>query len=150
MKLSLPQMAQLLMQVGDIVPYRRRPQRGEVPGIPEVGPMGRGVGASQWRTPEGVAAYEAQSGLRPGTLAPVNPNRGDVIPALRMGQDRVMKEILAGKPTTAMPTRDPNARSRDMSLVQQQWHANTPAMARALQKLTPNEINALFDRMFPK
>jgi hypothetical protein len=45
MKLSMPQMAQLLMQVGDVIPFRRRPQRGEVPGIPEVGPMGAGRGS---------------------------------------------------------------------------------------------------------
>jgi hypothetical protein len=36
-------MARLLMMgpqmVGDIIPFRRRPQRGEVPGIPETGPM---------------------------------------------------------------------------------------------------------------
>jgi hypothetical protein len=46
MKLSLPQMAQLLMQVGNVIPFRGRPQRGEVPGIPETGPMGGGLSYS--------------------------------------------------------------------------------------------------------
>lgn len=37
----------LMMQpqpIGDIIKFRGRPQRGEVPGIPEVGPMGNARG----------------------------------------------------------------------------------------------------------
>jgi hypothetical protein len=32
----------VIQPVGDVIPFRRRPQRGEVPGIPETGPMGGG------------------------------------------------------------------------------------------------------------
>jgi hypothetical protein len=67
----LMQGASPVQQAGDVVKFgRKTPQRGEVPGIPEVGPMGGGSvtpmpGA---RRPPLFPEYEASKGRAPEAL----------------------------------------------------------------------------------
>jgi hypothetical protein len=63
---------------GDVVPFRNRPQRGEVPGIPATGPMAGRYG-SRWRDPGQVREYEGSVGLRPGSLSPVQSQPRPVV-----------------------------------------------------------------------
>lgn len=79
--LQYPDMASLLMLIGDVIPFRNKPQRGEVPGIPVEGPMGgrvSGTYGSKWRDPRFVEQEAANRGLRPGALTPASPRTGEI------------------------------------------------------------------------
>jgi hypothetical protein len=71
------QMARMLMMapelVGDVIPFRNRPQRGEVPGLPATGPAGGRMGGSavpmqgnslgSWLSQRGLSADKARQTL---------------------------------------------------------------------------------------
>jgi hypothetical protein len=65
--LDYGQMARMLMMapelVGDVIPFRSRPQRGEVPGLPVTGPAGGRMGGSVPMQGNSLGSWLSQRGL---------------------------------------------------------------------------------------
>jgi hypothetical protein len=148
MNLNYQDMAALLSQLrlaGDVIPYRNRPQRGEVPGIPATGPMAGRYG-SRWRDPGQVREYEAQSGLRPGSLQPVAPQQtGQVLNHWKFPQPSPRLQEAIGN--ARMQPR-PEGRATPSNRAQQTLQSETAGAARGGDPVAvrQNEImGKLFD-----
>jgi hypothetical protein len=153
--LAYKQMALQLMSplqfVGDVVPFRNRPQRGEVPGIPATGPMAGRYG-SRWRDPGQVREYEASSGLRPGSIQPVSPRSADVVNMPYGG-------AMSGSPGQAVPgfarhnqaTRQQADKDFLSNLMMGQGGYSKDAIRnfnKAYEQLTPSEKAKLMQQLY--
>jgi hypothetical protein len=179
MNLNYQDMAALLSQLrlaGDVIPFRNRPQRGEVPGIPATGPMPGGRGGhgeviarypnildrlgnqrpgtygSRWRDPGQVREYEGSVGLRPGSIQPVAPRSADVVNMPYGG-------AMSGSPGQAVPgfarhnqaTRQQADKDFLSNLMMGQGGYSKDAIRnfnKAYEQLTPSEKAKLMQQLY--